>query len=156
MVTRWEQGRPVLDRLIAEGRLDRVVANPTLAGQYLAQAHSDSDSARMLLPHNTVAAFTLAYDVGRLSLTSLLIVQGLRARGEGAHAVLLESALAQFEPPRQSAFREFQWMRRMRNDNQYPEAGVAKPAHEDVALAISASDAIWSRCSQLVGILTPY
>jgi len=44
MVTRWEQGRPVLDRLIAEGRLDRVVANPTLAGQYLAQAHSDSDS----------------------------------------------------------------------------------------------------------------
>jgi len=50
MVTRWEQGRPVLDRLIAEGRLDRVVANPTLAGQYLAQAHSDSDSARMLLP----------------------------------------------------------------------------------------------------------
>jgi len=42
MVTRWEQGRPVLDRLIAEGRLDRVVANPTLAGQYPGpRAHSD-------------------------------------------------------------------------------------------------------------------
>ncbi len=32
--------------------------------------------------------------------------EGLRPRGEGAHAVLLDAVLVELEPPRQQAFRE--------------------------------------------------
>jgi len=156
VVTRWEQGRPTLDRLIQEGRLARVPANLALAHRYLIHAERHLVSSRVLASQDPGGAFGLAYDAARLSLASVLIVQGLRARGEGAHAVLLESALAQFEPPRQKEFRQFHWMRRLRNESQYPDGDSAIAHHDDVEQGIAAAEQILGRASRLVGILTPY
>ncbi|WP_268874367.1 hypothetical protein [Tersicoccus phoenicis] len=37
MIRRWDQGRAVIDRLLAENRLQRVPANAELAHSYLDQ-----------------------------------------------------------------------------------------------------------------------
>ena len=156
MVARWEQGRATIEELIQGGRLSRVPANTDLAAHYLALAEGHLSSSRMLASEDHVGAFGLAYDAARLSLASLLIVQGLRARGEGAHAVLLESALAQFEPPPQREFREFQWMRRLRNESQYPDINSASAHPDDVEQGIVAAEQIFRKAQLLVGILTPF
>jgi len=156
MVTRWEQGRATLEQLIHDGRLARVPASAALATHYLVQAERHLLSSRTLASKDPVGAFGLAYDVARLSLASLLIVQGLRARGEGAHAVLLEAALAQFEPPPQREFREFQWMRRLRNESQYPDLESARAHPDDVEQGIVAAEQILRKAQLLMGILTPF
>jgi len=156
MVTRWEQGRATLEKLIHDGQLARVPANAALATHYLVQAERHLLSSRTLASKDPVGAFGLAYDVARLSLASLLIVQGLRARGEGAHAVLLEAALAQFEPPPQGEFREFQWMRRLRNESQYPDVNSASAHPDDLEQGITAAEQILRKAQPLVGILTPF
>lgn len=156
MVTRWEQGRATIEQLIQGGRLSRVPANTALAAQYLALAEGHLSSSRTLASQDPVGAFGLAYDAARLSLASLLIVQGLRARGEGAHAVLLESVLAQCEPPPQFEFRQFQWMRRLRNESQYPDLGSPSVYPDDVEQGVFAAEQILLRSSRLVEILTPF
>lgn len=156
MVARWEQGRATIEQLIHGGRLSRVPANTDVAAHYLALAEGHLSSSRMLASEDPVGAFGLAYDAARLSLASLLLVQGLRARGEGAHAVLLEAALAQFEPPPQFEFRQFQWMRRLRNESQYPDLGSPRVYPDDVEQGVLAAQQILLRSTRLVDILPPF
>ena len=119
MINRWDRGRAEIDQLIHQGRLTRVAANRDLAASHLAQASTHLAAAATLRDLDPAGAFTLAYDAARLALAALLVNQGLRPRGVGAHAVLLEAAIAQLEPPRQPEIREFGWTRRLRNDTQY-------------------------------------
>ncbi|TFC92084.1 HEPN domain-containing protein [Cryobacterium breve] len=85
----------------------------------------------------------------------MLVNQGLKPRGEGAHAVLLEVAVAQLEPPRPSEIREFDWMRRLRNDTQYPDIGRASATVDDVDQAIPAARAIVDRAARLIELMPP-
>lgn len=135
MITRWERGRAEIDELIRQGRLTRVIANREL---------------------DPAGAFTLAYDAARLALAAVLVNQGLRPRGEGAHAVLLDAAIAQLEPPRQTEIREFDWMRRLRNDTQYPNIDRPSASVDDVDQAVSAAWAIVDRAAQLIEAMPPY
>ena len=112
---RWECGRATVDDLITRGRLTRVAPNRELAESYLTQARQHSMSAAAIVAEDPPGAFQLVYDAARKSLAAILVNQGLRPRGQGAHAVLLEVVLAQLEPPRQEVFREFDWMRRIAN-----------------------------------------
>ncbi len=121
MINRWDRGRAEIDQLIHQGRLTRVAANRDLAESHLAQARTHLSAAATLRDLDPAGAFTLAYDAARLALAAVLVNQGLRPRGEGAHAVLLEAAIAQLEPPRQPEIRGFDWVRRLRNDTQYPD-----------------------------------
>lgn len=156
MINRWQQGRSEIDDLLARGSLTRVAPNRALATRYLAQASLHLDAATAVTDLDATGAFGLAYDAGRLGLAAILINQGLRPRGEGAHAVLLEAVLAQLEPPRQAEFREFGWMRRLRNDTQYPNAERPVAASDDVVQAIPAARAIVDRAETLIGVMPPY
>lgn len=49
---RWNQGRSAVDRLIADGELQRVPANREHADQLLGQARKDLASAEVLLDAN--------------------------------------------------------------------------------------------------------
>lgn len=156
MIARWDRGRAEIDRLIAESRLTPVAASRDLADHYLAQARAHLVLASQGADGDPAGAFGLAYDAARLSLAAVLINQGLRPRGEGAHAVLLEAVLAQTEPPKQAEFREFDWMRRLRNDTQYPDLDRPTAAADDVAQAIPAAQAILARASKLLDHMPPY
>lgn len=156
MIDRWDRGRAEIDRLIDRSRLTRVVANRGLAEAHLVQARTHLTAAATLRDLDPAGAFTLTYDAARLALAAILVNQGLKPRGEGAHAVLLEVAIAQLEPPRQSEMREFDWMRRLRNDTQYPDIGRASATVDDVDQAIPAAQAIVDRAARLIELMPPY
>ena len=155
-MSRWEQGRAEIDALLEQSRLTRVQANRELADAYLVRGRSHLVAATLVREVDAPGAFTLAYDAARLALAAILINQGLRPRGDGAHAVLLEAVLAQLEPPRQGEFRQFGWMRRLRNDTQYPEVNRPVAASDDVAQAIPAAQAILDRSAILLDHMPPY
>jgi hypothetical protein len=68
---RWNQGRSHIDRLIADGELQRVPANREHADQLLAQAHRDLASAALLLDANPKRAYESIYDAARMALTAV-------------------------------------------------------------------------------------
>lgn len=155
-IERWERGRAEIDQLLQQSRLTEVQPNKELAQHYIAQARTHLAAAATLRTLDPAGAFTLGYDAARLSLAAILIVQGLRPRGEGAHAVLLEVAKAQLEPPRQQEIREFDWMRRLRNDTQYPDVDRPTATTDDIDQAIPAAEAIVSRAATLIEVMPPY
>jgi hypothetical protein len=156
VINRWERGRAQIDQLIQQGRLTRVAANRDLAALHLAQARTHLLAAVTLRDLDPAGAFTLSYDAARLALAAVLVNQGLKPRGEGAHAVLLETALAQLEPPRQTEFRQFDWMRRLRNDTQYPDVHRPSASVDDVDQAVPAAQAIVDRATTLIEAMPPY
>ena len=65
----------------------------------------------------------------------------LRPRGnEGGHVVLLDVVLAQLDPPLGSTLREFDWMRRLRNDSAYPSPDRKVASASDVRDALPAAE----------------
>lgn len=156
MIVRWERGRAEIDQLLQQGRLTRVTANRELAISHLTQANTHLLAAATLRDLDPAGAFTLAYDAARLALAGILVNQGLKPRGDGAHAVLLEVAIAQLEPPRVPEIREFDWMRRLRNDTQYPNSDRPAASGDDVDQALPAARAIVERAAQLVELMPSY
>ena len=107
------------------------------------QARLDLSSARILNDTNPVGAFMLTYDAARKALTAILANQGLRPMGsEGGRAVLLDVVLAQLDPPLGDDLREFDWMRRLRNDSAYPSPDRKVASATDVEDALPAAERI--------------
>lgn len=73
---RWNQGRSQVDRLIADGDLQRVPANREHADQLLVQARKDLASAKLLLEANPKRAYESIYDAARMALTAVLENEG--------------------------------------------------------------------------------
>ena len=153
---RWECGRAAVDDLITRGRLTRVAPNRELAESYLTQARQHVMSAAKIVAEDSPGAFQLVYDAARKSLAAILVNQGLRPRGQGAHAVLLEVVLAQLEPPRHEVFREFDWMRRTRNDTEYPDADKPIATADDVRDALPTTSEMVTRAEALIPNMPPY
>lgn len=142
MIARWEKGRAEVDRLLLEGRIERVHANRELADLMIEQARAHLVSARSLAESDVPGAFQLAYDSARKALAAILANQGLRAKGAGAHAVLYEVAKVQLHPPLGPALAPFDWMRRLRNTTEYPDADTPVAEADDVAEALPAAETI--------------
>ncbi|MDQ1292220.1 MAG: hypothetical protein QG608_97, partial [Actinomycetota bacterium] len=105
MILRWEQGRQNIDELLASGRLTRVTPNREYADLLLIQSRAHLTSSQAILDDDPAGAFALVYDAARKALTAILVNQGLRTGGSGAHALLLDVVLAQLDPPLGSIFR---------------------------------------------------
>ncbi|MDR1187716.1 MAG: HEPN domain-containing protein [Bifidobacteriaceae bacterium] len=141
-INRWQQGRTAVDQLLATHRIERVRASRPNADALLAEANRHLDSAKMLSDDPT-GAFQLSYDAARKALAAILVNEGLRARaGEGDHAVVLDVALAQLDPPLGPKLSEFDWMRRLRNASQYPDFEHPVADQDDVGAAIAAAEEI--------------
>ena len=104
-----------MDALLARGQLTRVAPNSELAERMLDQARAHLASAATIVETDPTGAFVLAYDGARKTLAAILVNQGLRAGGDGAHAVLLDVVLAQLDPPLGRTFRPFSWMSPLRS-----------------------------------------
>jgi len=156
VILRWEQGRQVIDGLLAAGRLTRVTPNRDYADLLLTQARAHVASAQAVVDTDPAGAFALVYDAARKALTAVLVNQGLRTGGDGAHALLLDVVLAQLDPPLGSVFRPFAWMRPLRNHTQYPapEHPVAQP--EDVVEALPATTTMIDAAARILDQMPTY
>jgi HEPN domain-containing protein len=139
----WLPDAPATGFLLGRGQIERVEANPAHARSVLVQARMHLASARTLAAtEDSAAAFVTAYDAARKSLTGMLAVQGLRARGgDGGHRVLGELMQAQL-PQHRRTLREFDWMRQKRNETQYPDPDQPTATAVDVTDGIAAAERI--------------
>lgn len=156
MILRWQQGRDVVDDLLTRGRLTRVTPNRALAETLLTQARAHIESGAAVAKSDPAGAFTLVYDAARKSLTAILVNQGLRAGGDGAHAVLLDVVMAQLDPPLGPTFRPFSWMRPLRNQTQYPVPERPTAQMDDVDEAIPAAAGMVDAAAKLIQQMPAY
>ena len=139
----WLPDAPATGFLLDRGQIERIEPNPAHARTILAQARMHLSSARILATtEDAAAAFVTAYDAARKSLSAMLAVQGLRARGgDGGHRVLSELMQAQL-PQHRRTLREFDWMRQKRNDTQYPDPDKPTATPNEVTDGIAAAQRI--------------
>lgn len=74
---RWEQGRAAIERMVADGELQRVPASRTQADRLLTQARAHLGSAAKVRDDDPNGGYALAYDAARKALTAILENQGL-------------------------------------------------------------------------------
>ncbi len=156
MILRWEQGRDVIDGLLARGRLTRVTPNRDLADTLIIQARAHLASGATVLEADPAGAFTLVHDAARKALAAVLVNQGLRAGGDGAHAVLAEAVMAQLDPPLGAVFRPFSWMRPLRNHTEYPTPDHPTAQPQDVDEAIPAAAAMIDAAARVLDQMPTY
>lgn len=135
----WNQGRAVIDQLLKEQRLERVMASRGLADAMIAQAQSHLDSAAAVAASDSAGAFQLAYDAARKALAAILANQGLRPKGLGAHYTVYDAVKAQLHPPLGPVIDPFNWMRSLRNSTEYPSVETPTASPDDVTEAIPAA-----------------
>ena len=157
MITRWEQGRVVVDRLLAEERVQRVVPSRELADLMIARARTHLTTAAGDAKADPTSAFQTAYDGARKALAAILANEGLRATSApGAHAVLLEVCMAQLDPPLGHTLMHFDWLRRTRNNAEYPTLDMPDINEADVADAIHFASEIVAVAEQVLDSMPVY
>ena len=123
---KWQQGRDVIERLLAAGELDRVPPSHDRAVLLLRQADNHLETATIRAQGDPEGAYALLYDAARKALAAILENQGLRSTSAGGHIGLYEAVSAQLDPPLGKVLRPFQRLRRRRNSLEYPD--FAEPA----------------------------
>ncbi len=147
----WEQGRAVIEQLLDRGELERVAANPEFATASLEACERHIATAQQALATDPVAALSIAYDAARKALAAVLLIQGLRPTRHGGHIAVTDALTAQLDPPSRIG-RQVDRIRRLRNDNEYPDAGTPLATPRDAADAITvATDAV-----QAVRLVLPH
>jgi HEPN domain-containing protein len=153
---RWNQGRVTIDKLIADGELQRVPPSREHADQLLAQARRDLASAGLLLDSNPRRAYESLYDAARMALTAVLENQGLRPTSRGGHIAPYAAVAAQFDPPLGAMLRPFDRMRRTRNRSEYPSFTTPEVTADNVTADLSAAQAIVETCEGVLDEMSPF
>ena len=153
---RWNQGRATVDKLIADGELQRVPPSREHADQLLAQAHKDLASAELLRGSNPKRAYESLYDAARMALTAVLENQGLRPTSRGGHIAPYAAVSAQLDPPIGAVLRPFDRMRRTRNRSEYPSFTTPEVTADNVSTDLSAATAIVETCEGVLDEMSPF
>lgn len=85
-----------------------------------------------------------------------MVNQGLRAGGDGAHAVLLDVVRAQFDPPLGVVFRPVAWMRPLRTHTEYPSTDHPTGTADDVGEAFPAAAAKVKAAAKVIDQMPAY
>ena len=153
---RWNQGRAEIDKLIADGELQRVPLNREHADQLLVQARKDLASAELLLDANPKRAYESLYDAARMALTAVLENEGLRPTSRGGHIAPYAAVTAQLDPPIGAILRPFDRMRRTRNRSEYPSFTTPDVTHDNVRADIPVASSIVDVCGSVLDEMSPY
>jgi hypothetical protein len=153
---RWNQGRATVDKLIADGELQRVPPSREHADQLLAQARKDLASAELLRGSNPKRAYESLYDAARMALTAVLENQGLRPTSRGGHIAPYAAASAQLDPPMGATLRPFDRMRRTRNRSEYPSFTTPEVTADNVAADLPSARAIVQTCESVLNEMSPF
>lgn len=139
---RWEHGREVVERLLADGELERVSPDLDGARRLLESARRHLTSARTIRESDPEGAYAALYDAARKACAALLQAQGLRVTSHGGHVALREAVVAQFAAlTGGGVLRSFDRLRRRRNDIEYPD-GDSGIDLDEVDEALARSDEI--------------
>lgn len=149
-MSRWEQGRVTIERLLVEQRLQRVPPSREHADAMLAQAYRYVTSARMVRSTNPDAAFVLAYDAACKALTAVLENEGLRPTSRGGHVALIDAVTAQLDPPLGSTLRPVGRMRARRNRIEYPSFDVPPVSEAEVAETLPKVEAVLAAAAKVI------
>jgi hypothetical protein len=153
---RWQQGRAVVDGMMARGELERVPASRDHADVLLGQARQHLDSARAIAGGDPVGGYQLLYDAARKALAAVLENQGLRATSRGGHIAVRDAVSAQLDPPLGTVLRPFDRLRRRRNQAEYPSAEHPGVEAEDVERDIPKVEQIIEVAAKVLDQMGPY
>lgn len=153
---RWNQGRATVDKLIADGELQRVPPSREHADQLLAQARKDLESAGLLRDTNPKRAYESLYDAARMGLTAVLENEGLRPTSRGGHIAPHAAVAAQLDPPMGTVLRPFDRMRRTRNRSEYPSFTAPEVTADNVIADMPAASAIVEICQDVLDEMSPF
>ena len=153
---RWNQGRTEIDKLIADGELQRVPPNREHADRLLVQSRKDLASAELLLDSNPKRAYESLYDAARMALTAVLENEGLRPTSRGGHIAPYSAVTAQLDPPTGAILRPFDRMRRTRNRSEYPSFTTPDVTPDNVRADLPVAQSIVEVCGSVLDEMSPY
>ena len=153
---RWEQGRAAIERMLADGELQRVPASREQADRLLVQAKTHVSSAVRVCGDDPAGGYALAYDAARKALTAILENQGLRPTTRGGHLAVLEATRAQLDPPMGRALRGFNRMRTRRHDAEYPPTDSPEITADDVLEDQVTAEDLITMATRLLDEMSPF
>jgi HEPN domain-containing protein len=138
---RWSAGEATVERLLADGRVERVQGAQADGASWLDRARRGLEAARVLAEPAPDSSVVLAYDAARQACVAVMAQQGLRPTTAGGHYAVEEVVRAQFG----AVLRAFGGLRRRRNELEYPvyptEQASAAEATETLKTAAEIIDA---------------
>jgi len=153
---RWDQGRPVIDRMLASSQLQRVPASREQADRLISQAQTHLTSAAEICDQDPPGGYALLYDAARKALAAVLENQGLRPTTRGGHLAVYEAARAQLDPPMGKILQPFDRMRRQRHDAEYPPTDSPALTPTDVREDIPKAGAIMDLAQRVLDRMSPF
>jgi hypothetical protein len=153
---RWDQGRPTIERLLAERHLEPVPASRERADELLDKARGFARSARTLVDLEPAAGYALAYDAARMALTAVLENEGLRPTSRGGHLAVVDAITAQLDPPLGADVRAVNRLRLRRNRLEYPVGSEPTVTPDELVEALVKVDAVIGLASRVLDVMPPW
>jgi hypothetical protein len=148
----WERGRTDVERLIADGELERVASSDEVAARLITDAEAHLALASQGVDDDPGGALQLSYDAARKSSTALLAIQGLRATTRGGHIAVIDAVCAQFSGRGgMDVFGRLHALRRRRNRTEYPDLDSPGVTGADARHALETARAAVEASRQLLG-----
>jgi len=155
----WERGRAEIERLIADGELERVPPSEEVAARLLSDAEAHIALASKGIEDDPAGALQLSYDAARKASAALLAVQGLRATTRGGHIAVIDAVRAQFnDRGGMEFFGRLHPLRRRRNRTEYPDLDSPGVNEDDARQALDTARATLEAANGLLdsGRLDPF
>lgn len=155
----WERGRADIERLLADGELERVTPSEEVAARLVADADAHIALATIGVADDPAGALQLSYDAVRKASAALLATQGLRATTRGGHIAVIDAVRAQFnERGGMAVFGRLHALRRRRNRTEYPDPGSPGVNEDDAQQALDTARATLDAVKRLLdsGQLEPF
>ena len=145
------QGRKAVQKLIDNGRLQRITSSRVHAERLLKQSRNHLTSAAKTAEEDPEGAYNTLYDAARKALVAVLEVQGLRPTSKGGHVVIYDALKAQIDPPLGNVVATFNRMRKSRHGNEYPSVEEPELTTQDVLEDLAKSIEIVNVAEKLLG-----
>ena len=155
----WQRGRAEVERLIADGELERVTPSQVVATRLLADAAAHIRLAGMGIGDDPTGALQLSYDAARKASAALLALQGLRSTTRGGHIAVIDAVRAQFnDRGGMEVFGRINRLRRRRNSTEYPAEDSPGVTTDEAQQALATARATLDAANQLLssGRLDPF
>ena len=143
---RWGSGEVTVERLLAEGHLERVQGAQADGGSWLDRARQTLSAAHLVAAAAPDSSIILAYDASRQACLALLAQQGLRPTTAGGHYAVEEAIRAQFG----GGLRAFGGLRRRRNELEYPLYPTEIASAAEAAETLKTASEIINAVAQLL------
>ena len=147
----WARGRADVERLLADGELERVPPSQEIADRLLADATAHVGLAARGIDDDPAGALQLSYDAARKACAALLALQGLRATTRGGHVAVIDSVRAQFnDSGGMAVFGRLHRLRRRRNATEYPDLDSPGITNDDAGQAIDTAREVLTAAERLL------